>query len=191
MAIELLPNGFISVCGVRVGMTRKEAKDALTSNGYEAKDGKSCVYIQNVVFESDLAPVNNVTFGIDDTYRVSRIRIVTNLSDKVLATRFYERFLSATKDYNMPVIYKDKWLTENETLATNYANHINKVLVICFFVTRKWTGEIDPTSSHVTFSVSSIVDLDSDAKSIKEKYYKLLDYMFDKQTRKPLEKKSK
>lgn len=178
ITINLLPNGIVSVCGVRIGMTRKQAQDALTTNGYEPKDAKNCVYIQNVVFESDMDPVNNVTFGIDETYRVSHIRIVTNPTDKVLATRFYERFLSATKDFSIPIVYQDKWLTENKTLATFYTNYINSVLVSCNFFTRKWTGEIDPTSSHTTFSVRSIVDLDSDAKIVKEKYYKLLDDIY-------------
>ena len=188
-AIDFLPNGFVSVCGVRIGITKKQAKDILATNGFEVIETQRSVYIKNVVFEKDLPPVRNVVFGIDDTHHVSYIRIVTKPSDKVEATRFYERFLSATKEFDIAVVYKDKWLTENETIATHYSNSINNVLVACSFVTRKWTGEIDPTTSQATFSVRSLIDVDSDVKSIKTKYYNLLDDISKK--RKPLEKKSK
>lgn len=183
-------NGFVSVCGVHIGITRKEAKDILTANGYDVVEYDKYILIRHVVFEKDLPTINNITFFTEEGNRISRIRIIANISEKDMAFRFYKKAFSITNKFGMTIDYKDKYTEDSDNQTTLFINAVNRVQLLCSCI-QNISGEIDRSSLLNIVDITSYVNQDSDIKSVKEKYYKLLDDMSAKQFCKPIEKKSK
>ena len=171
--IDLNENGFVSVCGVCVGMTRNEAKESLFANGFEAKENQRCVYIEDVLFDRDNPPVNNVIFGIDETLHVSNIQILTNITDKKEAIKFYQHVFTTINMFGIPIVYKDKYTEDSDIQTSLFTNPVNKVHLNCSCI-KYSSGEIERSRFINIVTISSHVNNITDIKSIKSHYYRLL-----------------